>query len=88
MFRFDGALDTYGHILDVFVRRFFPAGEGKVCEQLAIFLVESQVFQTLNKEEDFAMTSKVFTQVPAFITQLAIPSQAGTSKKKAFSEPL
>lgn len=28
LFRFDGALDAYGHILDVFVRRFFPTGEG------------------------------------------------------------
>jgi hypothetical protein len=60
IFRFDGALHAYGHILDMFVRKFFPTGEGKVCEQLAFFLVESQVFQTLNKEEDFSMTSKVF----------------------------
>lgn len=41
IFRFDGALQCFGHIQDVFVRKFFPTGEGKVCEQLAIFLVES-----------------------------------------------
>lgn len=78
MFRFNGALDTMGHMLDAYVRRFYADGAGTVCAVLYQGLTNSGLMGVLNEEEDFSMTSKVFTLVPAFIAQLAIPSAATT----------
>lgn len=80
LFRFDGAMDTLGHLLDKYVRRIYPAGDSGVCACLMHSVVASKLMQTLNSEEDFSMNTRVFKQIPAFIAKLPIPAPAKCTK--------
>ena len=82
LFRFNGGLDTLSHLLNSYVRRFYPDGAGSTCGVLYASLTSSKLMQTLLDEDDFSMTSKVHTCIPAVIAELAIPSAATTLKTK------
>jgi len=73
IFRFDGALDTLGHIMDTYLRRYFQA-DSATSKLLFAAITKSGVFEKLNAEEDFNAMTRVYTQIPAFIECLPIPS--------------
>lgn len=83
IFRFDGALDTLGHILSTHLRRF-----GKSDSPLSKLLFQSissaGILKKLNEEEDFSGMTKVYDQIPNFISMLPIP--AINSKDKISDE--
>ena len=59
IFRFDGALDSFGYILDTHLRRFYQP-DSLVSNLLFNALTESQILSKLNEEEDFSGMSKVY----------------------------
>lgn len=82
IFRFDGALDTLGHLIDSYLRRLFKSDS--VQSKLVYRAVtKSEILKTLNEEEDFSAMSEVYIQIPRFITSLSVPS---ISSKQPISE--
>ena len=75
IFRFDGALDTLGYVMDTFLRPLYK-NDSTQAKLVYRAITESALLEKLNAEEDFMAMSAVYTQIPAFITQLPIPSLA------------
>lgn len=73
IFRFDGALDALAHIMNTYQRRCYKA-DSVLSKLVFTAITQSKLFEKLNAEEDFSAMSKVYTQIPAFITALPIPS--------------
>ena len=73
IFRFDGAFDTLSHIMHHYQRRFFKA-DSPVASLVFSAINESEILKKLNEEEDFSAMSKVYVQIPTFISKLPIPS--------------
>ena len=76
IFRFDGGLDVLGHIMAHYQRRLFKSD---TVESKFLFkaVTDSQILSKLTAEEDFSAMTEVYHQVPAFITNLPIPSYSG-----------
>jgi hypothetical protein len=72
IFRFDGALDALGHIMNTFLRRLYTS-EAVIGRSLFKAVTESGIFQKLNEEEDFSAMSEVYRQIPGFIAVLPLP---------------
>ena len=73
IFRFAGAFDTLGHIMDTFLRRYFKS-DTEMSKMLFSVISKSGVLKKLNKEEDFSGMTKVYDIVPQFLECLPIPS--------------
>lgn len=73
IFRFDGALDALGHVMDCFLRRLYQSDSA---QSKLIFkaVTDSEIVQKLIDEEDFTAMSEVYRQLPRFIAMLPIPS--------------
>jgi len=80
IFRFDGALDCLGHIMNVYLRRFYKS-DSAMSKLLFKAVTQSHILKKLNEEEDFSAMSKVYKQIPDFITTLPIPSMADKDQK-------
>lgn len=52
IFRFDGALDTLGHIMNVYLRRFYKS-DSAMSKLLFKAVTQSAILKKLNQEEDF-----------------------------------
>lgn len=78
--RFDGALDALAHIMNTYQRRCYKA-DSALSKLVFTAITQSKLFEKLNAEEDFSAMSKVYTQIPAFITALPIPSQLAKPAK-------
>ena len=52
IFRFDGALDTLGHIMNVYLRRFYKS-DSAISKLLFKAVTQSAILKKLNEEEDF-----------------------------------
>jgi len=83
IFRFDGALDTLGHIMNVYLRRFYKS-DSAMSKLLFKAVTDAGLLQALKEEEDFSAMTEVYRQVPAFISALPVPST--TSKQKLSEE--
>jgi len=59
IFRFDGALDTLGHIMNVYLRRFYKS-DSATSKLLFKAVAQSHVLKKLNEEEDFQAMSRVY----------------------------
>jgi len=59
IFRFDGALDALGHIMNTFLRRLCPSTSS---QSKSVFkaVTDSGILQKLNGEEDFSAMSEVY----------------------------
>jgi hypothetical protein len=74
IFRFDGAFDTLGHIMNVYLRRYFKKSDTEMSKMLFATVSKAGILKKLNKEEDFSGMTKVYDIVPLFIENLPIPS--------------
>ena len=74
IFRFAGAFDTLGHIMDTFLRRFFKKSDSELSKMIYSVVTKGGVFEKLNQEEDFSGMTKVYDIVPRFIECLPIPA--------------
>jgi len=52
IFRFDGALDALGHIMNVYLRRFYKS-DSAISKLLFKAVTQSRILKKLNEEEDF-----------------------------------
>lgn len=82
IFRFDGALDTLGHILNIHMRRFFK-GDSAMSKLFFKAITDSGLLKTLIDEEDFSAMTEVYRQIPCFIASLPIPSIISKDKLSA-----
>mmetsp|Transcript_34907 Transcript_34907/g.53570 ORF Transcript_34907/g.53570 Transcript_34907/m.53570 type:complete len:481 (-) Transcript_34907:50-1492(-) len=73
IFRFDGALGVTGHILNIYVRRLYKPDSAQA-KLVFKAISASKLFETLNEEEDFMPTSKIYEQILPFIECLPVPS--------------
>lgn len=73
IFRFAGAFDTLGHIMDCYLRRFFKKSDNDMSKMLFSIVTKAGVFKKLNQEEDFSGMSKVYELVPQFLECIPIP---------------
>mmetsp|Transcript_6656 Transcript_6656/g.11204 ORF Transcript_6656/g.11204 Transcript_6656/m.11204 type:complete len:314 (-) Transcript_6656:124-1065(-) len=80
IFRFDGALETLGHIMNTFLRRFYKSGT-PMNKFVYAALNDSGVMKTLAEEEDFMPMSDVLRQVLSFIMSLNLPSINSKTEK-------
>jgi len=79
IFRFNGALDTLGHIMNVYLRRFYES-DSAISKLLFKAVTESHILKKLNEQESFERP-EVYKQIPDFITSLPIPSIASKDQK-------
>jgi hypothetical protein len=79
IFRFNGALDTLGHIMNVYLRRFYKS-DSAISKLLFKAVTESHILKKLNEQESFERP-EVYKQIPDFITSLPIPSIASKDQK-------
>lgn len=80
IFRFDGALDALGHIMNVYLRRFYKS-DSAISKLLFKAVTQSKILKKLNEEEDFTAMTRVYNQLPNFIAALPIPSNASKNQK-------
>ena len=84
IFRFDGALESLGHIFDTYLRRLYKS-DAAVSRSLYKAVTDSKLLQKLNEEDDFSAMSEVYRQIPSFIAALPVPA---LDSKEAISPEL